>query len=345
MGSWVPPSCYHRGEGGVKAHRVAVGPGGREQLESAAMGLMRAALLAGSESTWLREKAVRHRFVRRAVARFMPGEAVDDALAAAAGLRGQRIGAVLTRLGENVKDAAEAAEVTRHYLEVLDRARGLGAVELSVKPTQLGLDLDPSLCADNLRRLVERARSAGNFVWIDMEQSRYVDATLDLCLRPRELGPHVGVCVQAYLRRTPADVERLVTAGAGIRLVKGAYKEPAAVAFPSRRDVDAQYFALARRLLAPDARATGVRAVFGTHDPRLLAAIRGHASAAGLAPADCEFHLLYGIQRAAQQELARAGHRVSVLISYGSYWFPWYMRRLAERPANVLFVVKSLFRA
>ena len=309
------------------------------------MGLMRAALLAGSESVWLREKAMRRPSVRRAVSRFMPGESVDDALRAAGELRGLGIGAVLTRLGENVRDASEASEVARHYLGVLDRVGALGRLELSVKPTQLGLDVDPALCAAGLSALVERAKAAGSYVWIDMEQSRYVDATLDLCLGQRDLGPHVGVCVQGYLRRTPEDVERLIAGGVGIRLVKGAYREPPALALPSRREVDERYLALARRLLADDARAAGVRAVFGTHDPRLLAAIRRHAEDEGLGPGQCEFHLLYGIQRAEQRRLARAGHRVSVLVSYGSHWFPWYMRRLAERPANVLFVVKSVFRA
>ncbi len=310
------------------------------------MGLMRAALLAGSESTWLRDRAGRQPGVKRAVARFMPGERVEDALAAATPLRAIGLGAVLTRLGESVRDQAEAAEVARHYLEVLDRVRSADApCEISVKPTQLGLDIDPALCASHLRSLVQKARDTGNFVWIDMEQSRYVDATLRLCLDARALGPHVGVCVQAYLRRTPADVESLVARGAGIRLVKGAYREPPAIAFPAKRDVDARYLDLARRLLAPDVRRGGGRAVFGTHDPVLLDAIRAHAASSGLDAGACEFHLLYGIQRATQERLARGGHRVSVLISYGSYWFPWYMRRLAERPANVLFVLKSLFRA
>jgi proline dehydrogenase len=252
---------------------------------------------------------------------------------------------VLTRLGESVRDRAEAAEVTRHYLEVLDRIRGTTQPrEISVKPTQLGLDIDPALCEANLRSLVAAAQAAGHFVWIDMEQSRYVDATLALCLEMRGLGPHVGVCVQAYLRRTPADVETLVRAGAGIRLVKGAYNEPPDAALPAKRDVDARYLDLARRLLAADVADDGPRVVFGTHDPRILAAIRHHAAGEGRQPADCEFHLLYGIQREEQLRLARAGHRVSVLVSYGSYWFPWYMRRLAERPANVFFVVRSLFR-
>src|SRR5687768_3496896 len=177
------------------------------------MGLMRAVLLAGSESTRLRETASRNPAVKRAVARFMPGERVEDALGAAALLRAPGLGAVLTRLGESVRDAAEASEVTRHYLDVLDRVAGSPLpCEISVKPTQLGLDIDPALCAANVRALVERARATGNFVWIDMEQSRYVDATLRLCLDMRALGPHVGVCVQAYLRRTPADIESLMAA-------------------------------------------------------------------------------------------------------------------------------------
>ena len=310
------------------------------------MGLMRAALLAGSESAWLREKAVRRPAVQRAVARFMPGERVEDALRAAATASGLGLAAVLTRLGEGVRNAAEAGEVTRHYLEVLDRVAGSPRpVEISVKPTQLGLDIDHALCAASLRALVERARATGNFVWIDMEQSRYTDATIRLCLEARALGPHVGVCVQAYLRRTPEDIEPLLAAGAGIRLVKGAYKEPVTAAFAARREVDARYLALAQRLLSDDARRSGARAVFGTHDPRLLEAICAHAAGEGREAAACEFHLLYGIRRAAQEQLARAGHRVSVLISYGEYWFPWYMRRLAERPANVLFVMKSLFHA
>ena len=160
----------------------------------------------------------------------------------------------------------------------------------------------------------------------------------------RSLGAHVGVCVLSYLRRTPRDVEALIAAGVGIRLVKGAYKEPPDVAYPDKRAVDEAYRTLARRLLSDDARRGGTRAVFGTHDPRLLEDIARHGAAGGLAPGACEFHLPYGIQREEQQRLARAGHRVSVLVSYGSYWFPWCTRRRAERPANVLFVLKSLFR-
>jgi len=307
---------------------------------------MRSVLLAGSESSWLRAQATRRAFVRRAVSRFMPGESLEEALGTAPDLARDRIGLVLTRLGESVTDAAEADEVAAHYLDALEKIRaGDVNAEISVKPTQLGLDVDAARCLAHVRALAERAASLGNFVWIDMEQSRYVDATLELTRSVRARHANVGVCVQAYLFRTAQDLERLLPTGAGIRLVKGAYREPADVAFPRKSDVDASYLTLARRLLADDARKAGVRAVFGTHDTRLLKAIAGHAAAVGLPPAGAEFHLLYGIQRAEQQRLARAGHTVRVLVSYGSYWFPWYMRRLAERPANVWFVAKSLFRA
>jgi len=310
------------------------------------MGLMRSVLLAGSESPWLRAQATRRAFVRRAVSRFMPGESLEEALGTAPDLARDRIGLVLTRLGESVTDAAEADEVAAHYLDALEsiRAQRVNA-EISVKPTQLGLDIDASRCLAHVRALAGRAAALGNFVWIDMEQSRYVDATLELARTVRAAHANVGVCVQAYLFRTAQDLERLLPIGAGVRLVKGAYKEPAEIAFPRKADVDANYLTLARRLLADDARKAGVRAVFGTHDTRLLGAIAESNAALGRPARDAEFHLLYGIQRAEQQRLARAGHAVRVLVSYGSYWFPWYMRRLAERPANVWFVARSLFRS
>jgi proline dehydrogenase len=310
------------------------------------MSLVRSLLLAGSESRWLRAQATRRAFVRRAVSRFMPGESLGDALGTAAGMGQDGIGLVLTRLGESVTDIAEADAVAAHYLDALERIRAANIdAEISVKPTQLGLDVDPARCLAHLRELAGRAAALGNFVWIDMEQSRYVDATLELCRSVRAQHANLGVCLQSYLFRTAQDVERLLPTGAGIRLVKGAYREPPEIAFPRKRDVDASYLTLARRLLSDDARQRGVRAVFGTHDTRLLRAIADHAFSLGRPARGCEFHLLYGIQRAEQRRLAREGHTVRVLVSYGSYWFPWYMRRLAERPANVLFVAKSLLRA
>ena len=306
------------------------------------MGLLRRALLAGSQSRWLRERAMRRPFVRRAVSRFMPGEDVSDALAATVSLRRAGMGAVLTRLGENVATEAEADAVAAHYLELLERVKDeSGTVEISVKPTQLGLDLDEGRCGERLLALAARAQSTGNFVWIDMEQTAYTDATLRLVRQARARHPRVGVCLQSYLRRTAADLESLLPTGAGIRLVKGAYAEPPEHAFPRKGDVDASYLALARRLLEAAASGAGVRSVFGTHDRALIDAIVADAAARGVPRSAAEFHLLFGIQRAEQDRLAAAGWPVRVLISYGAYWFPWYMRRLAERPANVWFVMRT----
>jgi proline dehydrogenase len=264
----------------------------------------------------------------------MPGETLEDALAAAAVLREERIGTVLTQLGENVTDVADADRVTRHYHDVLARIASSGIDgEISVKLTQLGLDVDPARCHGNVRGLAARARQLGNFVWIDMEQHRYVDATLGVYRAVVADFPNVGVCLQAYLFRTAGDLSSLIPLGGGVRLVKGAYREPANIAYPKKRDVDENFLALAKRMIGDDARASGLRAVFGTHDASLIKAIQSDGA---------EFHLLYGIQRAEQRRLAREGHRTRVLISYGEQWFPWYMRRLAERPANVLFVAKAM---
>lgn len=307
------------------------------------MGVMRSALLAGSESRWLRRHAPRLPFIKKAVTRFMPGECLEDALAAAAVLREQRIGTVFTELGENVADAAQADDVTRHYTEALTK---IAANELdchiSVKLTQLGLDVDKARCYANLRTLVARANEQNNFVWIDMEQHTYVDATLEMYRRVRQEFPNVGVCLQAYLYRTVTDLRSLIPLGGGVRLVKGAYREPPDVAMPKKSEVDDNFLALARLMIGADARASGLRAVFGTHDARLLAAIQREMANSHGSRERAEFHLLFGIQRSEQFRLARDGYRVRVLISYGEQWFPWYMRRLAERPANVWFVVKSI---
>jgi len=307
------------------------------------MGLVRSAFLAGSQSRWLRERAVNYRFVRRAVSRFMPGEDMEAALAAAQALNASGIGSVLTYLGENLQRAEEAEQVTRHYLDVLARVKraSLGA-EISIKLTQLGLDLGAAACEAAVMTLVERARADGTWVWIDMESSAYTDVTLDIYRRARARFPNVGVCVQAYLHRTEQDLKTLIPLGGGLRLVKGAYREPPDKAFPKKRDVDANYLALAERLLGREARQAGVRAIFGTHDSSLIRRIEDLARVAALSPQDLEFQMLYGIQREEQVRLAARGYRFRVLISYGDAWFPWYMRRLAERPANVLFVLRHV---
>ena len=307
------------------------------------MSMVRSVLLAGSQSRWLREQAPRFRFVRDAVSRFMPGEKLEDALEAARALQRENIAAVFTALGENITDKAEAEAVAAHYVDVLRRIHlsGLRA-EVSVKLTQLGLDLDAGLACENLRRIVEAAGPAST-VWIDMEASNYTERTLELYRRLRFSHPNVGVCLQAYLYRTREDLESLIPLGPAIRLVKGAYKEPHTVAFPRKRDVDENYFKLAQRMLSEYARTRGVRAAFGTHDRALIARIAAHALSIGLSKDAFQFQMLYGIQRQEQLRLARDGWRSTVLIAYGSYWFPWFMRRLAERPANVWFVARNLF--
>lgn len=305
------------------------------------MSLARSLLLRASRSDLLARQLPRRAFFRRAVRRFMPGEDLRDALDASARLAGVGIGAVLTELGEQVQSAAEALAVRDHYLRVLDevQARGLPA-QISVKLTHLALDADPAACAEHLRVLAGHARATGSFLWIDMEESRYVDATLDMFRRTRDGHTNVGLALQAYLRRTPSDLEALLPLAPTIRLVKGAYNEPADVAFPKKRDVDDQFFALGSRLLA--ATPAGARPIFGTHDTDLLARLQQQAEQTGVDARAYEVHMLYGIRTDAQHALVAEGHVVKVLISYGAAWFAWYMRRLAERPANVWFVVKNL---
>jgi proline dehydrogenase len=304
---------------------------------------MRRSLLKASQSQWLREHAPRYGFMRRTVTRFMPGENVEDALAAAQTLASNGIGTVLTHLGENITDRAEAQEVTRHYLDVLDRIRAANLpAEVSLKLTQLGLDLDNEFCYSNLVALIEHT-PAEKTLWIDIEQSPYVDVTLQLYRRARKAYANVGVCVQAYLFRTEKDLDALISIGASVRLVKGAYNEPAEIAFPLKRDVDENYLHLAQRLLSPESRKMRVRAAMATHDRALIKKIVEWSASQGIVKANLEFQMLYGIQRAEQIRLAREGYRCNVLISYGSFWFPWFMRRLAERPANVLFLARNFF--
>jgi proline dehydrogenase len=309
------------------------------------MSIARKVLLAMSTNAWLRERATKTSFVRRSVSTFMPGERFEDAMAAAAAQQARGVSTIFTKLGENVTSAAEAEDVTRHYLDVLDKiqAAGLNA-HISVKPTQLGLDLDNALCFGNLERLIDRAEARNNLVWIDMESSPYVDPTLDLFRRARARSARVGIALQAYLYRTAKDVESLVPLGSAIRLVKGAYLEPASVAYPNKADVDENFYTQACRLLAEDAQRAGAVLHIATHDPGLADRLAAFIEEHRVPKTAYEYAMLYGIQRPLQQRLVAAGRPLRVLIAYGEYWFPWYMRRLAERPANVWFVVKNILR-
>jgi proline dehydrogenase len=274
----------------------------------------------------------------------MPGERLEDAMAAAAQQEAHGVGTIFTKLGENLTRLEEAETVTAHYLDVLDKVRSAGLrAQISVKPTQLGLDLDRDLCLRHLHMLADRASARGNFVWIDMESSPYVDRTLDLFRRARARSPVVGVALQAYLYRTAQDIESLLPLGPAVRLVKGAYLEPESIAYPRKSDVDANFYNLATRLLSGDAQRSGALLHIATHDPKLVERLWQFIDGRQV-PASCyEYAMLYGIQRPLQQRLVQAGRPLRVLIAYGDYWFPWYMRRLAERPANVWFVVKNVF--
>jgi len=306
------------------------------------MSLARTLLLRASRSPWLAEQFRTRAFARRAVRRFMPGESLAEALDAASGLAKDNLGTVLTQLGEQVQNAAEATAVRDHYLQVFDqiRQRSLPA-HVSVKLTHLGLDVSREACTHHVLDLATKARADRTFLWIDMEEARYVDATLEIYRRARADGPGIGVCLQAYLRRTPQDLTALLPIGPSIRLVKGAYKESAEIALQQKAEIDAQYERLASSLL--DATAGGrATVVFGTHDLGLVERI-GKDAVTRSADARYEVHMLYGIRTEDQRALARRGVKMRILISYGSHWFAWYMRRLAERPANIWFVVRSAF--
>jgi proline dehydrogenase len=306
---------------------------------------VRKVLLAMSTSTFLREQATRRSFVRKSVSAFMPGEKVEDALAAAATLKPQKINTILTRLGEGVTKLDEAERVTQHYLDVLDKVKAAGLdAQISVKPTQLGLDLDSAQCQQNLDRICEKAARLNNVpVWIDMENSPYVDPTIKLFRSSKERYPDVGIAIQAYLYRTAKDIESLIPLGPAIRIVKGAYLEPADIAYPKKSDVDENFYTLCCRLLQDDALKTGTLLHIATHDVALADRMIAYIDQHKVPSSAYEFAMLYGIQRGQQQRLAQSGRRIRVLISYGEYWYPWYMRRLAERPANVTFVLKNLF--
>jgi proline dehydrogenase len=309
------------------------------------MSLMRSLLLAASQNRWLRDHVTHYSFVRGTVSRFMPGETLDDALGAAEMLRSKKIGTVFTHLGENIKDHGEAQQVTEHYLEVLKRIREKGLqAEISVKLTQLGLDLSPDLCFEHLNAIIERAEK-DSIVWVDMEASSYVDATLDLYRRALTAHSNVGICLQAYLHRTKDDLTKLLPLRPSIRLVKGAYNEPPEIAFPRKQDVDENYFELGKQMLKAKKENCCARAAFGTHDVELIRRLADFASAEGFAKKDFEVQMLYGIQRAEQERLATDGCASIVLVAYGTYWYPWFVRRLAERPANLWFIVRNVFAA
>jgi proline dehydrogenase len=303
---------------------------------------VRRILLWMARNTWLKERLPRLRFVRKAVRRFMPGEDADAAFAAAATLAASGQGILFTRLGENLAAPAEADAVAAHYHAILDRGATLARpVELSVKPTQLGLDIDEEACFAHMAGLAARADAIGTWLWVDMEGSAYVERTLALYERLRAAHRNVGICIQAYLRRTPTDLRRLLPLEPAVRLVKGAYDEPSAIAWRRRSEVDGAYQAAAL-VLAEAARDGKARLALGTHDGALVERIAAFAEAAGVPRDRLEVQMLYGIRAGELRRLQEAGFPPFTLIAYGKHWYPWYMRRLAERPANVIFALRQV---
>jgi proline dehydrogenase len=304
---------------------------------------MRQVLLWMARNRLLKRWLPRIWFVRRAVRRFMPGETVEEALDAAEFFRPHGIGILFTQLGENLTQLTEAQAVADHYHGLLDMiaARGMDA-EISVKPTQLGLDLDRDAAERLLSGLADHAAQRNGLLWLDMEGSPYTDATLDLYRSLKEKHRNIGICLQAYLRRTRADVQALLPLKPAIRLVKGAYDEASSIAFRGRDEVDAAYQSLCE-LMLPYAARGDLRLGMGTHDTKLIGRLAAHAEAAGVAKDAFEVEMLYGIRQKEQLRLASDGYRVLALIAYGEAWYAWYMRRLAERPANVWFALRQIF--
>ena len=273
----------------------------------------------------------------------MPGETLDDAIAAAQRNQADDIGSLFTLLGENLSSFAEGEAVAAHYHEVLARTKAAGlGTEISVKLTQLGWDIDPVGAERLFRELASAAAEAGTWAWIDMEGSDYVGPTVDCYARVKADHPNTGLAIQAYLHRTPSDVERLLPLKPAIRLVKGAYDEPATIAYRRGADVDAAYLGVTVAMLKGVAADSVSRCVLGTHDTELIAQAARHAEANGVDRSKVEVHMLYGIRANEQRRLAREGFRVKTLVAYGTFWYPWYVRRLAERPANLLFALRQM---
>jgi proline dehydrogenase len=308
----------------------------RASLASAANAGLRRAILAAADSPHV-QRAVRRHGMRLGASRFVAGETLDECVAVLRRLNGQGLHANTTLLGEGVLEPGETEPVVAAYAETIDRiaAEGLRA-NVALKLTHLGLEIDEDLAYANLKRLLER----GSFVRIDMEQSQFVDATLRVYRRLRDDGiDHVGAVLQAYLYRTPDDLEALLPLAPDLRLVKGAYLEPASVAHPRKEEVDAAYVRLLERMLS-----AGGHTAVATHDERLIEHAIAYADRNGIDRDRFELQLLYGVRPQLQLDLVRRGYKVLVATPYGPEWYPYLMRRLGERPANLLFFARNAVR-
>jgi proline dehydrogenase len=302
--------------------------------------MLRSTLLKLSESKKFAGWVTSNGTTRVMARRFVAGETLDEAIAAARACNDAGMMVSLDHLGENISTTSDAQRSRDAYLEVFERiaAEKLHA-NVSCKLTQLGLDINTDFCEGLLRSIVERAAGFDNCLRVDMEGSAYTQRTIDLVKRVRTRNPAVGTVIQSYLYRSETDVADLLSYGCRIRLCKGAYKEPEEVAFPKKADVDANYIRLMQLLLS-----SGFYHAIATHDPRMIAATIRYASAKQISKDDFEFQMLYGVRTDLQRRLVRDGYRVRIYIPFGNDWFPYFMRRLAERPANVGFLVRNFFR-
>jgi proline dehydrogenase len=303
--------------------------------------MMRTTLLWLSRQQSIFNFVRRNRLARGFASRFVPGETLDEALAVTRELQSRGITVTLDLLGESVTSPAEAEEARDTYIEILRAMKREGfEVNASLKPTQMGLDIDPALYQASIRAILEVARETDGFVRIDMESSEYTQRTLDFFeeLAPTFIG-QTGVVIQAALRRSTADIERLITLGARVRLCKGAYLEPPSVAYPDKKDVDAHYIRLMERLLT-DGNYPGI----ATHDEAMISHARRFVAEHNIAPDRFEFQMLYGVRRDLQDTLVREGFRVRIYLPFGSQWYPYLMRRLAERPANITFILGNVIK-
>jgi proline dehydrogenase len=311
-------------------------------------GWLRRALLYLSGAAWAR-RIVSNLDVAWAVAsRFVAGETVSGAMAAAQALNAAGMRVTLDYLGESVTTATEANSARDEILNLLDQIEVTGVnANVSVKLSQLGVKIDPALALANVRQIAEKARAYNNKVRIDMEDSPLVDTTLEIyrTLRDADGLSNVGVVIQAYLHRSEADVRRLVEEGAWVRLCKGAYAEPADVAFANKADTDANFVKLTQMMLSEEARANGVYLGVATHDEKMIQATIDYANAHQIPPTAYEFQMLYGIRRELQESLVQRGYRMRIYVPYGAAWYPYFVRRLAERPANMWFFISNFFKA
>ena len=304
--------------------------------------MLRQAFLYLSDQQTIFRFVRNNRLAKRFASRFVAGETLDTALAAVRALNAQRITASLDLLGESVTNEAEAHAASAEYLQMLDRihAERLDA-NVSVKLTQMGLDISESLCVGIMKGILARAKQYDTFVRLDMEGSGYTERTLRIFEGDlyRGFERQVGVVVQSYLYRTAEDVKRAIALRARVRLCKGAYQEPASVAYPLKADVDANYVRCMHQLMRE-----GNYPGLATHDEKIIAEAKRFGQAEGIAPSRFEFQMLYGIRRDLQEELVREGYRMRVYVPFGTQWYPYLMRRLAERPANVAFITGSVMR-